>query len=73
VPPGDPSSMAQAIQRLLRDDGLRARLAAAGRTVALEEYDVTRLIPRVERLYETAMGDKLQPKDGRPGGGGCAS
>ena len=59
VPPGDPSAMAGAIRRLLAEPNLRARLAAAGRGVALDRHDVTRLIARIERLYTGLINEKL--------------
>jgi glycosyltransferase involved in cell wall biosynthesis len=59
VPPGDPSAMAGAIRHLLAEPSLRARLAAAGRRVALDRHDVTRLIARIERLYTGLINEKL--------------
>jgi hypothetical protein len=50
--------MARAIGDLLRDAALRGRLAEAGRAVALDEYDVMRLIPRVEALYTDLLAKK---------------
>jgi len=58
VRPGDPPSLAEAIRRLLGDEALRARLAAAGRTVVLERHGVEGLIRRVEMLYATLMAAK---------------
>jgi len=58
VPPADPPSMARAIRHLLGDEALRARLAAAGRAVALERHGVDGLIRRVEMLYATVMSAK---------------
>jgi len=55
VRPGDPPSLAEAIRHLLGDAALRARLAAAGRAVALERHGVEGLIRRVETLYATLM------------------
>lgn len=59
VPPGDPASMARAVELLVSDQILRGRLAAAGRAVALERYDVARLIPRMEALYTDLINEKL--------------
>lgn len=42
VPPGDASALADAIERLARAPGLRARLAAAGKAAADERFDDTR-------------------------------
>lgn len=51
VRPSDPDDLARAIRQLLGDATLRARLAAAGRPVALERHGVEGLIRRVEALY----------------------
>ena len=66
VPPGDPSAMAGAIRHLLAEPNLRARLAAAGRGVALDRHDVTRLIARIERLYTGLINEKLTTDNGQP-------
>jgi len=58
VRPGDPPSLAEAIRHLLGDEVLRARLAAAGRAVALDRHGVEGLIRRVEGLYGTLMAGK---------------
>ncbi len=55
---GDPPSLAHAIRLLLGDHVLRARLAAAGRPVALERHGVAGLIRRVEALYTAVMAGK---------------
>ena len=61
VPPGDPPAMARAIQHLLGDAALRARLAAAARPLALERHGVEGLIRRVEALYtELLRGNRGQ-------------
>ena len=51
--------MARAVELLVSDQILRGRLAAAGRAVALERYDVARLIPRMEALYTDLINEKL--------------
>jgi len=58
VPPGDPPALARAIQGLLADPALRARLAVAARTAALSRHDVKGLIHRMETLYATVMAGK---------------
>jgi glycosyltransferase involved in cell wall biosynthesis len=58
VPPSDPAAMAQAIGDLLGDAGRRARLAAAGQVVALEQHQVAGLIRRVEALYTDLLIQK---------------
>jgi glycosyltransferase involved in cell wall biosynthesis len=58
VPPGDPPALARAIQGLLADPALRARLAVAARPAALSRHDVKGLIHRMETLYATVMAGK---------------
>jgi glycosyltransferase involved in cell wall biosynthesis len=65
VPPGDPSAMAEAIRHLLAEPKLRTRLAAAGRDVALDRHDVTRLIARIDRLYTGLINEKLTTGNGQ--------
>ncbi len=54
VPPGDVSSLAAALRRLLADDPLRARMREAGPSAAAP-YDWSRVAPRIVALYEQAM------------------
>jgi glycosyltransferase involved in cell wall biosynthesis len=70
VPPGDPPAVARAIEELLGDPALRARLGSAGPAVALD-YEVTRLIPRVEALYTAVIHEKLIASNARPVKGLC--
>jgi len=58
VPPGDIPALARAIQGLLADPALRARLAVAARPAALSRHDVKGLIHRMETLYATVMAGK---------------
>ncbi len=51
VPPRDPSALAAGIVRLLRDDGLRARLGAAGRQRVVDRFDVRAMGARLDELY----------------------
>ena len=55
VPPGDPGRLAGAIARLLDDDVLRARLAAAGRRHA-KHYGAVRMADRFDRLLRSLLG-----------------
>jgi glycosyltransferase involved in cell wall biosynthesis len=52
VPPADPAALADAIERLARDEGLRQRMGEAGRAYVAREYrweDNARLM---EALYD---------------------
>lgn len=60
VPPDDPGAVANAIEELLGDADLRARLGAAGRARVFPAYDVTTLVQRVSDLYEERLG-RMRP------------
>ncbi|HLZ45491.1 MAG TPA: glycosyltransferase family 4 protein [Gemmatimonadales bacterium] len=55
VPPLDPESWARALERLLGDDGLRQRLARAGRDLARGEFTMERTAARTEAVYIEAL------------------
>lgn len=50
VPPTDPTALADAITQLLRDDGLRSRLATAAAARAAQ-FDIRITVRRTEQLY----------------------
>jgi glycosyltransferase involved in cell wall biosynthesis len=52
--PGDPDSLAHAIDRLSTDAALRQRIAAAARTTAVERFDARRLGAEFAAVYEAA-------------------
>ncbi len=52
VPPADPQALADALQRLLADPGLRRRMGAAGRDRALREFQLDRMVRETSDLYE---------------------
>ncbi len=52
VDPNDPDAVADTLERLLADDGLRARMGAAARTRAVEQFDYGRLAPRLFAAIE---------------------
>ena len=52
VPPGDPQTLAVAINRLLDDDGLRKSLGEAGVRRARQEFGVGTMLNRTLELYE---------------------
>jgi glycosyltransferase involved in cell wall biosynthesis len=56
VPPSDPSRLAEAIQRLHSEPGLRAKLGAAARNSAALGYGAESVIPQVEQLYQRLAG-----------------
>ena len=50
--PRSPRSVAGAIEKLLGDSALRARLGAAARTTAVEQFELTALMDRYAALIE---------------------
>jgi glycosyltransferase involved in cell wall biosynthesis len=65
VPPGDVAALTRELELLLRDDALRARLGAAARLRAEEEYTLERMVERTLAVYELAIR--------RQAGGGSTS
>ncbi|MEO6596890.1 MAG: glycosyltransferase, partial [Planctomycetota bacterium] len=55
VPPGDPAALAAALQRVLGDASLAARLGAANRQRVEERYEAVRCLDRFVRVYEGAL------------------
>jgi glycosyltransferase involved in cell wall biosynthesis len=55
VDPGDVEGLAERLQRLAEDDGLRRRMGAAGRDRVVARYTVERLIDDVDRLYRSLL------------------
>lgn len=54
VPPGDPAALADALERLLADQGLRQRLREAS-DEASQAYDVRRAVAVVEDVYRSLV------------------
>lgn len=54
VPPADPAALADAIQSLLEDAGLREQLGEAGRQRVLEDWDIVGVTSQLVREFETA-------------------
>lgn len=57
VPPNDPAAWASAIDRLLRHPALAARLAAAGKHRAREDFPFSRTIDRTIELYQRLLAE----------------
>jgi rhamnosyl/mannosyltransferase len=55
VPPNDPQALGAALERLLNDRALRARLGAAARARTHAEFDVTVMGNRVADLYRQVL------------------
>lgn len=55
VPPGDSPALADALVRLLQDDGLATRLAEAGRNIVGLRYSFDRMISSLDELYTTVL------------------
>ena len=55
VPPADPAALADAITRLLTDDGLRRRIAEAGYATVVERFSIDAQVRRVEALYDEEL------------------
>ncbi len=56
VPPRDHHAMAQAIERLLRDDGLRRRMGNAGLARLRERFTVERMVAETAAVYARLAG-----------------
>ena len=56
VPPQDPERLADAIQQVALDAGLRARMGRSGRTLAEERFSTEQVGGRIISLYEQICG-----------------
>jgi glycosyltransferase involved in cell wall biosynthesis len=61
APPGRPEELADAMQTLLTDKGLRRRIIPAARERVLRDFDNRRLVGRLAAIYREALG--RQPSD----------
>ncbi|BBA97158.1 putative glycosyltransferase [Actinacidiphila reveromycinica] len=66
VPPGDPGALAAALERMLGEPELRARLGAAGRARVLERFTWTRAAEATAELYRAAIAAHPAPAPSRP-------
>jgi rhamnosyl/mannosyltransferase len=55
VPPRNPSSLAQAANRLLTDVHLRRKMGAAGRERVLREFTLERMVKKIQQIYEEIL------------------
>ncbi len=65
VPPGDEAALAAALNRLLADDELRARLGRRARERALREFTIPRMVEQTLGVYAEALAMHAA---GRPAG-----
>ena len=61
VPPGDVAALAGAIERLLRDRALAARLATAARERARTAYGLATWLERMAAIYSRLLDGELAP------------
>lgn len=55
VPPGDASALASALETLVTDDALRARLGASAKERAFSEFSIAAMVERTLDVYREAM------------------
>jgi glycosyltransferase involved in cell wall biosynthesis len=70
VPAGRPEAIAAAVQRLLADEALRARMGVAGREAAVARFDVERAADVYVRAYEAALAHAGTHRGGPATSGG---
>jgi glycosyltransferase involved in cell wall biosynthesis len=58
VPPGEPDRLAEAIDRLARNPGLRRLFGQAGRRKVEEHYDWRKIAARLEELYREVLAQQ---------------
>jgi glycosyltransferase involved in cell wall biosynthesis len=55
---GNPRAIADAIEQLAGDPGLRAKLAENARQYAIETFDVSAMLGSYQALYEQLLNDR---------------
>jgi glycosyltransferase involved in cell wall biosynthesis len=65
VPPADVEALAGAIDRLLGDPALGARLGAEARRVVFDQFSIAQMIERTERLYVDLLTRKASRRQWR--------
>jgi len=63
VPPQDASSLAAALAKLLNNDELRKRMAAAGRSRAIREFSEPEIVRQMFDVYGGLLGAKWLPSE----------
>lgn len=58
VPPGSPEPMAEAMLKLLDDEGLAERMGATGRRTVEKKFRIEKMVSETERLYLALLGSK---------------
>ncbi|WP_307795499.1 glycosyltransferase family 4 protein [Actinacidiphila acididurans] len=66
VPPGDAGALAAALDRVLGDPELRARLGAAGRARVLERFTWARAAESTVEVYREAIANQPSRRPARP-------
>jgi glycosyltransferase involved in cell wall biosynthesis len=61
VPPKDAAAIADAVLRLARDPGVRARFGERSRERAVSRFDLSVVAERTRSLYESLLGEKRHP------------
>ncbi len=56
VAPGDSAALADAVSKLLCDNGLRSRLATAGRRTIEERFSFAKRMEKIRAVYDRVMG-----------------
>ena len=56
VPPGDPGALADALETILSDRDLAARMGAAARSAAVQDFGADRMLDAFEAAYHSLLG-----------------
>jgi glycosyltransferase involved in cell wall biosynthesis len=64
VPPDDPAALADAIETLMKDPGMRLRFGRAGRQLVVDEFSSARIGREIVALYARLLGGETQPRPG---------
>ena len=62
VDPDDPEALAEALARLLEDQGLSRRLAKAGRDLVVSQFNLHHNVKQLLGLFTTAMAAPREPR-----------